>query len=96
MKLDDAPVPNPVVVLREESDDWAILFNPDTSAAVGTNPVGVEIWKQADGTRSLRDIAATVARRFSNVPEGASGEVLSFADELARDGFFGVAEGAEG
>lgn len=41
----DRPIVNPIVVLREEFDDWAILFNPDTDAAVGINPVGVGAWK---------------------------------------------------
>ncbi len=30
----------PVADLREEFDDWAVLFNPDTAQAVGINPVG--------------------------------------------------------
>ena len=27
MEMSDKPVANPVVVLREEFDDWAVLFN---------------------------------------------------------------------
>jgi len=27
----DKPIANPIVLLREEFDDWAILFNPDTA-----------------------------------------------------------------
>jgi hypothetical protein len=49
----DRPIANPTVVLREEFDDWAILFNPDTAEAVGTNPVGVAVWKLMDGRRNL-------------------------------------------
>ncbi|RPJ51839.1 MAG: SynChlorMet cassette protein ScmD, partial [Acidobacteria bacterium] len=49
MKQMDRPIANPTVVLREEFDDWAVLFNPDTAAAVGTNPVGVAVWKRMDG-----------------------------------------------
>ena len=44
------PVANPLIVLREEFDDWAILFDPDTGSAVGINPVGVAIWKVLDVT----------------------------------------------
>jgi len=35
LTLRDKPIPNPFVVLREEFDDWAILFNPDNARAVG-------------------------------------------------------------
>jgi hypothetical protein len=27
------PIANPLIVLREEFDDWAILFDPDTGSA---------------------------------------------------------------
>jgi hypothetical protein len=36
MELTDKPIANPVVVLREKFDDWAILFNPDTAGAVAS------------------------------------------------------------
>lgn len=54
MKHSDKPIANPIVVLREEFDDWAVLFNPDTADVVGINPVGVAVWKWMDGQRSLR------------------------------------------
>ena len=31
---------NPIVVLREEFDEWAVLYNPNSTAAVGINPIG--------------------------------------------------------
>ena len=43
------PVPNPMVVSREEFDDWAILFDPETGKAFGVNPIGTEIWNKLDG-----------------------------------------------
>ncbi len=32
MESTERPLVNPGVVLREEFDDWAVLFNPDTAA----------------------------------------------------------------
>lgn len=89
MEASEIPVLNPVVVLREEADDWAILFNPDTSQAVGINPVGVRIWKLTDGKTSVHDIGRKVREHFSNVPEAADREVNAFLDELADKGFIG-------
>jgi len=48
------PVPNPMVVSREEFDDWAILFDPETGKAFGVNPIGTEIWNKLDGKHDLK------------------------------------------
>ncbi len=74
------------VVLREEFDDWAVLFDPDSAQAVGINPVGVTIWKSMDGTRSLEDIARALPERFDDVPGSALEQVRAFVDELERRG----------
>jgi SynChlorMet cassette protein ScmD len=85
----DKPVANPTVVLREEFDDWAILFNPDTADAVGTNPVGVAVWKLMDGRHSLEEIVAEIKDQFSDVPDAAPQDVTSFIKDLAERGFVG-------
>jgi len=89
MKLFDKPVTNPVVVLREEFDDWAVLFNPDTAGAVGINPVGVAVWKLMNGQRNLEEIAGRVKDQFEDVPETVYEEVTDFVDNLAESGFVG-------
>ena len=85
----DRPIANPIVVLREEFDDWAILFNPDTAAAVGINPVGVAIWKRMDGKRILKEIVAEIRSSFEDAPETAREEIAAFVDKLAERGFVG-------
>jgi SynChlorMet cassette protein ScmD len=89
MNRTDRPVANPVVVLREEFDDWAILFNPDTAAAVGINPVGVAVWKRMDGKRSLEEIAVEIRTGFEDVPQAALEEITAFVDTLAAGDFVG-------
>jgi SynChlorMet cassette protein ScmD len=89
MNHTDRPIANPVVVLREEFDDWAILFNPDTAAAVGINPVGVSVWKQMDGKRSLREIVSEISATFEDAPEAACAEIAAFVQKLAEDGYVG-------
>ena len=83
------PVTNPFVVLREEFDDWAVLFNPDTADAVGTNPVGVSIWKMMDGRISIGEMALEVGKMFADVPDTASEEISAFIEELHKIGFVG-------
>lgn len=90
MNLTDRPIINPVVVLREEFDDWAVLYNPDIPYAAGTNPVGVAIWKLLDGRRSIEDIASKIKNSFENTPEVAVKEIAAFVDMLAEKGFVGL------
>jgi SynChlorMet cassette protein ScmD len=89
MEMSDKPIANPVVVLREEFDDWAVLFNPDTAEAVGINPIGVAIWKLMDGERKLEEIVTEIKDRFVDVPETALEEVTTFVGTLAESGFVG-------
>ena len=86
----DKPIANPIVVLREEFDDWAVLFNPDTAAAVGTNPVGVAVWKQMDGKKSLEEIVSKIRNSFEDTSEAALEEIAAFVNTLAEQGFVGL------
>ena len=85
----DKPHVNPVAVLREEFDDWAVLFNPDTAEAVGVNPVGVAIWKLMDGRLSIQQIASSIAEQFDQTPPTVLDEVRRYVEELASRGFLG-------
>jgi SynChlorMet cassette protein ScmD len=90
MNQTDKPIANPIVVLREEFDDWAVLFNPDTADAVGTNPVGVAVWKLMDGKRSLEDIVSKIRNDFGDAPDAARDEIAAFVNTLADHGLVGL------
>jgi SynChlorMet cassette protein ScmD len=90
MNQTDRPIANPIVVLREEFDDWAVLFNPDTADAVGTNPIGVAIWKRMDGKRSLEDIVSEIRTSFEDTPDAAFKEIAAFVNILEVKGFVGL------
>lgn len=83
------PIANPVVSLREDFDEWAVLFNPDTADVVGINPVGVVVWNLMDGEHSLEDILLEVKDRFTDVSATADSEVTDFVRNLAEQGFVG-------
>jgi len=90
MNQTDRPIANPIVVLREEFDDWAVLFNPDTADAVGTNPVGVAVWKLMNGKRSIEDIVLEIKNSFEDTPDAAFKEIAAFVNTLAENGFVGL------
>ncbi len=89
MDLSSVLYKNPVVVLREEFDEWAVLYNPDTAAAVGINPIGVAIWKAVDGRRTCAQVIETVLEGYEEVPGTATDEVTEFITRLSADGFIG-------
>ena len=87
MKPTDKPKANPAIGLREDFEDWAVLFDPNTTDAVGINPVGVVVWKKLDGANTLSDLVAAVRATFEDVPASVVDEVSAFIDNLAQKGF---------
>jgi SynChlorMet cassette protein ScmD len=85
----DKPIANPDLVLREEFDDWAVLFNPDTGDGFGMNPVGVFIWKLMDGNHTEAAITEAVRAAYEDVPDDAEAHVKEFIEDLVRRGFVG-------
>lgn len=83
------PVANPMLVLREEFDDWAVLFDPDTGDSFGLNPVSVFIWKRLDGNHSLVDIMEALRSECDDAPEDAETYVKKFIDDILERGLAG-------
>ena len=83
------PVANPLIVLREEFDDWAILFDPDSGDGFGINPVGVLIWKSLDGQHTLSDIIAEVEKCCEGVADEAETHVNDFVQSMLDQGLVG-------
>ncbi|MGR0482547.1 MAG: SynChlorMet cassette protein ScmD [Candidatus Electronema sp. V4] len=83
------PVANPMVILREEFDDWALLFDPDTGKAFGLNPVSVFIWKRLDGNHLLSEILKDLRGSCDDIPANAGDYIQSFVNELIQEGLAG-------
>ncbi|MDD4340246.1 MAG: SynChlorMet cassette protein ScmD [Syntrophales bacterium] len=80
---------NPLVVLREEFDDWAILFDPDTGSAFGINPIGVMVWKLLDGCHSLEKITDIIREAAEEVPEDVAEHIRDFVRATVEFGLAG-------
>lgn len=89
MGTNQKPVANPLIVLREEFDDWAILFDPDTGNAFGLNPTGVFVWKLLDGRHSIDDISAKLRESAEDVPEEVNDHLHEFVSDLEKQGLVG-------
>lgn len=77
---------NPAIVLREESDQWAILYDPDTGGSYAVNPVSVLIWKHLDGEHTLKDLVNVVREKCKDVPDKVEKQIEKFIKQLFRKG----------
>jgi SynChlorMet cassette protein ScmD len=89
VSVPDRPIANPLIVLREEFDDWAILFDPDSGKDFGLNPVSVFVWKRLDGRHRIDDILGEVRKACNGVPDGVEGHVTAFIQDLVGQGLAG-------
>ncbi|MBF0552247.1 MAG: PqqD family peptide modification chaperone [Deltaproteobacteria bacterium] len=81
------PRPKPMIVLREEFDDWALLFNPDTGKAVGLPPTAVTIWKCLTTGKDYAAVAAAITAEYEPLPEDLGKDISSFFEDLVRLGY---------
>jgi SynChlorMet cassette protein ScmD len=77
---------NPGVVLREESDNWAILFDPDRGEGFVIDPVSVFIWNRLDGSHTIEDIVKELHDNFEDVPREVEDHCRAFMDDLIKRG----------
>ncbi len=87
--MTDKPLANPLIVLREEFDDWAILFDPDKGDAYGLNTVSVFIWQRLDGKHTVADILQEMQTQYDGVPAEAETHIREFIDHLMGKGLAG-------
>jgi len=84
---------NPDVVLREEDEDGALIYNPDTDQIKVINPTGLFIWQQCDGSKDLAGIVSAMRESYDEVPEDeVSEQVEKFIDDMVNTGFIGTVE----
>lgn len=83
---------NPNLVLRIESDECALLFDPDNGRVELLNSTAVAIWQQLDGERSLHEVIASLGDLYVGVDEAAVRQILALVDKLAALGAVGVWE----
>ncbi|HWQ63305.1 MAG TPA: PqqD family peptide modification chaperone [Methanospirillum sp.] len=81
------PQVHPNVSLREEYDDWALLFNPDTGDTVGLTPTGVTIWKSLTEGKDMSGIMSALSQEFEDLPDNPEKDILVFFDEIVTLGF---------
>ena len=85
----DKPIANPLIVLREEFDDWAVLFDPDTGHVFGINPISVFVWQRLDGNHTIQEILSEIMDTYRDVPPEAENHLREFVNNLLQHGLAG-------
>jgi hypothetical protein len=84
---------NPAVNLREEDEDGALLFNPDSNRIQLLNNTGFFIWKLCSEGKTSLELSEAVRQEYSDVPdEQVNEDVKQFLDEMAEIGFIEIAK----
>ena len=80
------------VVLREEGNEWGILFDADNGEGFAVEPVAVFIWKQLDGKKTVGDIIHLIKQNFAGLPDDdiVAGNCCDFIDQLVEQGLVTV------
>jgi SynChlorMet cassette protein ScmD len=86
MSKDNKPVTNPNIVIREEFDDWGLLFDPDLDKILGINAVGAFVWKRLDGKHTIADILVELQENCEDVPAEAEEHINEFIQNLIENG----------
>lgn len=84
-------IQNPDVNLREEDEDGALLFNPDTDQVKLLSKTGHYIWEKCVEGITVKDIVAAFKDDFENVPVNqVKADVEEFLNQMVESGFIGV------
>ncbi|HID86564.1 MAG TPA: PqqD family protein [Anaerolineae bacterium] len=89
ISLDSYPLPNPAVVGRIVEGE-AVLVLPEQGQVKVLNEVGARIWALADGTRTLRRIAATLCHEYEVDLAQAEADTCAFAADLEAKGIISL------
>ena len=78
---------NPSIVLREEFENQAFLYDPDTGNTYNLNPVGAFVWNCLDGRRSIDQIEEKLSGVFDTGSSSVIEDLETFLSNLKDRGF---------
>jgi antirestriction protein ArdC len=85
-------IKNPDVIVKEEDEDGALAFNPDTDKIIVLNHTAHFILEQCNGLNDMQNIVQAVKDNFDDVPEkNMSSQVEEYVEKMLSSGFIGTA-----
>ncbi len=83
---------NPEVVVREETQDAVLLFNPDTNQIRVLNETAQFIWGLCDGSHDLTTIIDAIKTTYEDIPAEVDEHIGAFIEEMVATEFLGVVD----
>ena len=81
--MSDYPIANPMVILREELDGWAVLFTPESNSTFALDPTSAFIWRLLNGKHNRQAILTQLAEHCQGgIPDTAAADLDNFLAEL--------------
>jgi hypothetical protein len=77
-------------VAWQTAGEEAVIIDLDGRRVMGLNATGTLLWTHLDGSRSVDELAALVAREFAIPAEAARLDVDAFLQGMVRRGFVTV------
>lgn len=90
LSADAILIQNPSYVLREEEDDAALLFDPDTGAIRVLNGTALAVWQRLDGRRNLAQIVADLRDEYDGLDAEAEQQVAELLQAFHAMGAAGT------
>lgn len=80
------PVPAPSAIYKA-LDEGGVLFSTESEVYFGVNTVGAHIWDLLGRSKTLDELCAALAERYSDVSEQQIRlDVVRFLDDLVENG----------
>jgi hypothetical protein len=91
--VEERPCRSPETAYRSVSDEGGLVVLPNRSEVKVLNPVGTRIFELLDGTRTVGEIAATIANEYDVTTEQSRIDVDEFVASLRSHGMLAGAAG---
>ena len=88
------PRRHPDTAFRQIGDEGGLVVLPGKAQVKVLNPVGIAVFSLLDGSRDIDTLAGAVAGEFDIEIDKAREDVVTFLDELQREGMLADAVAA--
>lgn len=78
---------NETIQLHQEYEDWAVLFDRQTTQSLVINAVGIVIWRVLMEADTLDGVVKAVWEEFDDAPPEMAEDVREFLTGLVTGGF---------
>ncbi len=72
-------------ILTQRASDTQLLLNLSSGQYYALNEVGTRVWEFSDGSRTIAEIAATIAEEYDAPVEEIQADVIELLEDLVNE-----------